>query len=124
MRPPSQFAEGPRRQPAGTMKSNRGETTKNKPAQLSISLNDIVRQEHRRWLDFLQFIEERKHTRWVYRGSGSRTYECKPSAGRVREFEPLYEVRVFRAFQHSAGLFLGTMPVNDWEWLERKSNTR
>jgi hypothetical protein len=83
----------------------------------SISLAETVREERGRWLEFLQFIEERKHTRWVYRGAGSLSHDCRPSAGRGKEFEPLYEVRVFRAFQRAAGLFLEVVPANEWEWL-------
>ena len=81
------------------------------------SAAQIVKEEQRRWFDFLQFIEERKHTRWVYRGCGSLHYECKPSAGRGKNLDPLSEIRVFRAFQRSAGLFLDVMPANEWEWL-------
>lgn len=79
--------------------------------------SEVVKREHKRWLELLGFIEKRQQTRWVYRGCGSLKYDCKPSAGRGSVFEPLYEVRVFRAFQRSAGLFLETTPTNDWEWL-------
>jgi hypothetical protein len=117
VRPPSRQGRARRQLLVDTANSRRIKISERKPDASTGTLNQIVLQEHSRWLEFFQFIEERKHTRWVYRGSGSRAYDCKPSAGRVKEFEPLYEVRVFRAFQHSAGLFVGATPANDWEWL-------
>jgi FRG domain len=106
-----------RRQLVASAKSNQAERQFEGATIPPTSVTSIVREEYRQWLAFLQFIEERKHTRWVYRGSGSRSYDCKPSAGRVKDYEPLYETRVFRAFQHSAGLFINPTPTNDWEWL-------
>ncbi|WP_395021957.1 FRG domain-containing protein [Dongia sp.] len=76
-----------------------------------------VEEEYVRWREFLDFVEERKHTRWVFRGCGSLLHKCQPSAGRGPQYELLYEVRVFRSFQQSAGLFIDIVPTNDWDWL-------
>jgi hypothetical protein len=37
--------------------------------------------------------------------------------GRRADYNRLDEVRLFRAFQRSAGLYLDLSPTNDWEWL-------
>ncbi len=93
------------------------EVNRKTPGPAEIAIAEAVKAEHSRWLEFLQFVEHRKHTRWVYRGCGSLSYECKPSAGRVPEYDSLYEIRVLRAFQRSAGLFLQALPSNEWAWL-------
>ncbi len=118
MRPPARLSRTRRQlaiEQASASSTANSQATETKRSPTTVA--GIVIEERRRWFEFLQFIEERKHTRWVYRGSGSPTHDCRPSAGRGKEFEPLYEVRVFRAFQRSAGLFLETVPANQWEWL-------
>jgi hypothetical protein len=76
-----------------------------------------VWQAHDIWLKFQEFIDLHSHTRWIFRGCGSPTYTCTPSVGRVRDYDALYEIHVFRAFQRSAGLFVVVPQTNDWEWL-------
>jgi FRG domain len=84
---------------------------------LTLDIADTVRRAHDTWLAFLEFIDRHSHTRWIFRGCGSLTYGCLPSAGRVSNYDPLNEIRVFRAFQRSAGLFVETSQTSDWEWL-------
>lgn len=69
------------------------------------------------WMNFLKFIDERSHTRWIFRGCASRLHKCIPSLGRLPNYDLTDEIRVFRAFQKSAGFFLTVRPTDDWEWL-------
>jgi hypothetical protein len=88
------------------------------PGALSPStIEDTIRKAQDKWLEFLKFIDEHAHTNWVFRGCGSLSYQCVPSVGRPPSYELLDEIRVFRAFQRSAGLLLEGPQANDWEWL-------
>ncbi|WNJ90921.1 FRG domain-containing protein [Bosea sp. 685] len=80
-------------------------------------LERLVREAYEHWIKFVEFMDERTHTRWVFRGVGSPTHLFVPSVGRSTAYNALDEVRVFRAFQRSAGSMLETSLSNDWEWL-------
>jgi hypothetical protein len=80
-------------------------------------LESLVREAHDHWIKFVEFIDARTHTRWVFRGVGSPMHRFVPSVGRTPAYNALDEVRVFRAFQHSAGSMLEAPLGNDWEWL-------
>ena len=70
-----------------------------------------------KWSEFLDFIDARSHTRYVFRGCGSLTHKCVPSVGRPSEYDRLGEIHLFQAFKRSASIFLDRTPENDWEWL-------
>jgi|WetSurMetagenome_2_1015567.scaffolds.fasta_scaffold323557_2 hypothetical protein len=78
---------------------------------------DIIREAKSIWQSFMDFIEARTHTRWVFRGCGSLSYQLLPSVGRNPSYSREAEINLFRAFQRSAGQFAHTAPLNDWEWL-------
>jgi len=80
-------------------------------------LESLVREAHDHWIKFIEFIDERTHTRWVFRGVGSPQHRFVPSVGRVPGYSSLNEIRVFRAFQNSAGAMLEAPLNGDWEWL-------
>ncbi len=80
-------------------------------------LENLVRETHDHWIRFVEFVDARTHTRWVFRGVGSPTHLFVPSVGRSASYNALDEVRVFRAFQRSAGSMLEGPLGNDWEWL-------
>lgn len=77
----------------------------------------MVREAHDQWIKFIEFADARTHTRWVFRGVGSPSHLSVPSVGRNGMYSKLDEVRVFRAFQRSAGPMLEIPLGNDWEWL-------
>jgi hypothetical protein len=107
MRPP-QFRGG-----AEEAASRSNSSTKN-----GKSTEDFVREAHDRWIEFIEFIDARAHTRWVFRGSASRSHRFVPSVGRKADtYSPLNEERLFRAFQRSADTMVGTRPMSDWDWL-------
>ncbi|WP_299819161.1 FRG domain-containing protein [uncultured Roseibium sp.] len=90
----------------------------NRLSKTGKSPEEIIREAHDRWIEFIEFIDARAHTRWVFRGSGSRSYRFVPSIGRKSDtYTPLKEERLFRAFQRSADIMLATRPVSDWDWL-------
>jgi hypothetical protein len=76
-----------------------------------------VREAHDHWIKFIEFIDARTHTRWVFRGCGSPLHKFVPSVGRAAAYTVLDEERVFRAFQRSAGAMLEAPLADDWEWL-------
>lgn len=80
-------------------------------------LEFTVRLSHEKWREFIDFIEPRTHSRWVFRGCGSLKHQFIPSVGRTKAYDPLSEVRVFRAFQRWAGLLIHGHPADDWDWL-------
>lgn len=77
----------------------------------------LVREAHDCWIRFIEFIDAKTHTRWVFRGCGSPAYKFLPSVGRSPSYTVLHEERVFRAFQRSAGAMLERPLADDWEWL-------
>lgn len=108
------------RPPDHSRRGRRGRDVAPAPPVLTRSASEIadtVRQAHDTWLAFLEFIDRRSHTRWIFRGCGSLGYSCVPSVGRVAAYDAVDEIRVFRAFQRSAGLFVEVPQANDWEWL-------
>lgn len=84
-----------------------------RPAELEATL----RQARALWSSFLDFIEARSHTRWVFRGCGSLEYKFVPTVGRSSAYSKVYEVNLFKAFQRSGGMFTHSPPTNDWEWM-------
>ena len=76
-----------------------------------------IREANEGWRRFLEFIEPRSHTRWVFRGCGSRNYKLLPTVGRPPSYSREAEINLFRAFKRSAGQFAPASPTNDWEWL-------
>lgn len=79
---------------------------------------DLVRRDRDRWLEFCSFVDDRQHSRWVFRGCGSTSHKFIPSVGRdISTYHLPDEVRLFKGFQKSAGLYLQTLPGNEWDWL-------
>ncbi|QND68697.1 FRG domain-containing protein [Mesorhizobium loti] len=67
---------------------------------------------------FMEYIDQKTHTRWVFRGCGSDMHKFIPSVGRPPAiYSPLNEERVFRAFQRAAVPFMTTPLAGDWDWL-------
>ncbi len=109
MRPPSHFSAGRR---VDLLPAN----PPSHPTSPS-SVAGTIRRARDTWFEFLKFIDDHSHTNWVFRGCGSLSYLCIPSIGRVQSYELVDEIRLFRAFQRSAGLLLEGPQANDWEWL-------
>jgi hypothetical protein len=79
---------------------------------------DLVRKDRDRWQAFLAFIDDKQQSRWVFRGCASLQHKFIPSVGRdARTYQLTDEIRVFKAFQKSAGLYLQTLPTTEWDWL-------
>jgi FRG domain len=78
----------------------------------------LVRETQKHWIRFIEFIDAKAHTMWVFRGCGSLTHEFIPTVGRPPAvYSALHEERVFRAFQQSAGPMLQSPVDGDWNWL-------
>lgn len=77
----------------------------------------LVRLDRDQWHAFSTFIEERRHSRWIFRGCGSPRYQLIPSVGRSPAYQLTHERRLFRAFQKSAGHYLDAIPASEWDWL-------
>lgn len=81
-------------------------------------LYDLVRKDRDTWQAFLAFIDDKQQSRWVFRGCASLGHRFIPSVGRdARTYQLTDEIRVFKAFQKSAGLYLQTLPATEWDWL-------
>lgn len=106
----------PRRPPNGTLRA----TPLPPPSEPLKSKSDIsekiVRSEEK-WREFLSFLDRYGHSRFVFRGQSSDAWELRPSAGRGRNYNPLFEERVFRAFKRDARLHTHIPAADDWEWL-------
>lgn len=76
-----------------------------------------VRRIQAKWQEFLAYIDTRMHNRWIFRGCPSTEFKCVPSVGRVENFSPISEERVFRAFQRAARLHISLPEATDWDWL-------
>lgn len=78
----------------------------------------LVRESQRLWMRFMEFVDQKSHTRWVFRGCGSDLHKFIPSVGRDPDiYNAPNEERVFRAFQRAALPFVTTPLANDWDWL-------
>jgi hypothetical protein len=90
-----------------------------KPGQSStLSPSDLVRLDLDRWTGFMNFVDQRRATNWVFRGMGSPDWDYTPSVGRIGpDYRLTEEIRVFNAFKKTAGLHLPILPTDDWEWL-------
>lgn len=81
-------------------------------------LEQLVRESQRLWIRFMEFVDQKTHTRWVFRGCGSIDHKFIPSVGRDPAiYNAPNEIRVFRAFQRAALPFITTPLGNDWDWL-------
>src|SRR5688572_1574619 len=87
-------------------------------SEISVSeISKRVLSSQQRWREFLDYADSRTHTRWIFRGCGSPTHLCQPSVGRVPNYDPVYEERVFRAFKRTAKLYVAMTSSSDWDWL-------
>jgi len=84
MRPPKRTPRGLRRRRLPTA-----------PAWRSDISDKIVRSQEK-WHELLSFLDERTHSRWIFRGQSSESWDLRPSAGRGRRYDPLFEERVFQ----------------------------
>lgn len=69
------------------------------------------------WKKFQDFVDARAHAPWVFRGCSSTSYTCKPSAGRIADFDPEHEKAAFRLFKRYARLHFESRDVTEWELL-------
>ncbi|KQT70291.1 hypothetical protein ASG51_14520 [Methylobacterium sp. Leaf465] len=56
-------------------------------------------------------------SRWVFRGSASSAFECKPGAGREGLYDARDERRIFEDFKREARLYVSMPGATDWDWL-------
>lgn len=87
------------------------------PASSKSEVGRRVLRAQEKWHEYLSFLDERMHPRWVFRGQSSKSFVLQPSAGRVQRYDPLFEERVFRAFKKDARLHMHLPETNDWDWL-------
>jgi hypothetical protein len=88
------------------------------PALFKNEAGRRVLRAQEKWHEYLSFLDERMHPRWVFRGHSSKSFVLLPSAGRrVQKYDPLFEERVFRAFKKDARLHMHLPETNDWDWL-------
>lgn len=76
-----------------------------------------IRSTREHWLALQDFLDRHTHSGWVFRGSPNVDFQCMPGAGRVPNYDPLFEERLFRVFKREARLHLSLPDANDWEWL-------
>ncbi len=76
-----------------------------------------MRSMREHWLALQDFLDRHMHSGWVFRGSPNKDFECKPSAGRISNYDPLFEEHLFRTFKREARLHLSMPEASDWEWL-------
>lgn len=76
-----------------------------------------VRRARERWIEFQAFLDQRMHSRWIFRGSPSADFGCKPSVGRPPSYDPAFEERLFRVFKREARLHITLADATDWDWL-------
>jgi hypothetical protein len=70
-----------------------------------------------RWSDFIRFCADHEHSRWVFRGVGSITHDCRPSVGRTSNYRADHERSLLDAFVREAYAHLGGPLPSKWEWL-------
>lgn len=71
----------------------------------------------RRWTEFLRFCQKREHSRWVFRGVASETYDCTPSIGRYRTYGADHERELLEVFKREARAHVTGPVLSDWDWL-------
>jgi hypothetical protein len=101
-------------------KRPRGSAIPEAPSKILHSKADIsdkVIRSQESWHDFLSFLDSHMHSRWVFRGQSSATWDLRPSAGRSARYDSLFEERVFRAFKKDARLHMRMPETSDWDWL-------
>lgn len=87
------------------------------PSRTKEQIKDQVFRSQRVWDDFLKFLDARMPSHWVFRGQSVATWDMRPSAGRVADYDPLYEERAFRVFKKDARLYTQLPDATDWDWL-------
>lgn len=80
-------------------------------------MSDKIVRSQEKWHEFLSFLDQRMHSRWVFRGQSCESWDLRPSAGRKPGYDPLFEERVFRVFKKDARLHAHMPETNDWDWL-------
>jgi hypothetical protein len=80
-------------------------------------MSDKVLRSQEKWHEFLSFLDLRMHSRWIFRGQSSESWDLRPSAGRKPGYDPLFEERVFRVFKKDARLHTHMAETDDWDWL-------
>jgi hypothetical protein len=81
------------------------------------SISDKVIRSQKKWHEFLSFLDQRMHSRWIFRGQASQAWDLQPSAGRAAGYHPVFEERLFRAFKKDARLHMHLVEASDWDWL-------
>jgi FRG domain len=80
-------------------------------------IRNRVVQSQAKWHEFLSFLDQHMHSRWIFRGHAWEEWALMPSAGRNAGYTPLFEERVFRAFKKDARLHMHVPETSDWDWL-------
>lgn len=95
--------------------------SKRKPRALGASAHrniENVVTAQASWRAFMDFLDAKMHSRWVFRGCASVSFKCMPTAGRQPgSFDPLYEEQLFRVFKREARLHVTLPEATDWDWL-------
>lgn len=69
------------------------------------------------WADFIRFCAAHEHSRWVFRGVASLTFNCTPTIGRTNIYQADLERALLEAFIREAHAHLGGSLPSKWEWL-------
>jgi hypothetical protein len=70
-----------------------------------------------KWTDFLRWVDDHGHSRWVFRGLGDSSYELKAGAGRIRHYNPALELTLLEVFERRASEFIDTRQPGRWDLL-------
>lgn len=70
------------------------------------------------WQEFMGFADRHADSRWLFRGVASTSYDLRPKIGRVADYKPDREQKIFAAFERKMPAYVGeTATLSKWERL-------
>lgn len=96
-----------------------GTTSQSSAVKVRIPQSVLRRLKARALLrDFVNWVQIRSPSRWVYRGHASASWSLKPSVGRLSNYHPDIELFAFDAFKRNAVAHLPRSSLDTiWDWL-------
>ena len=70
------------------------------------------------WIEFLRWTDSKGDGSWLFRGHEDRSYNLRPTSGRMGPERASREKQIFRQFKRQARIHIpGASNLSEWEWL-------